>query len=94
MAADADRDPKPTREAVVVIAPVQERDDAWRYGFRWGPMVVERIAHIEGRGYALNIKTAHQSMQVYISEAGRVIRAEEPRDASRPQTGQGASDDS
>lgn len=35
-----------------------------RYGFRWGPMLVTRLAHVTKRGYALSIETLHQSMQV------------------------------
>ena len=53
-------------------------DEAWRYGFRWGPMVVERTAHIPGRGYCLTIRTERQSMQVYVSEKGQKLRACEP----------------
>lgn len=53
-------------------------DEAWRYGFRWGPMVVERTAHIDGRGYCLTIRTEKQSMQVYVSEKGQTMRACEP----------------
>ena len=44
------------------------------FGFRWGPMLVERWTHIEGRGYVLVIQTEHALLQVYVSEAGRVIR--------------------
>ena len=47
------------------------------YGFRWGPMLVERACHIEGRGYSIQIQTEHKVMQIYVSEAGRVIRAYE-----------------
>ena len=53
-------------------------DEAWRYGFRWGPLVVERTAHIEGRGYVVTIQTERESMQVYVSEKGRRMRAYEP----------------
>lgn len=59
------------------------RDEAWCYGFRWGPMVVERLAHIDKRGYVLNIKTEHQSMQVYITEKGRKIEAMPVHDNAR-----------
>ena len=44
------------------------------YGFEWGPMEVTRMAHIEGRGYVLEIRTAHRSMQVHITEAGYRIK--------------------
>ena len=46
-----------------------------RYGFQWGPMIVTRLAHIDGRGYSLAIETPHQAMQVYVSEKGRKIAA-------------------
>lgn len=49
-------------------------DEAWRYGFRWGPMVVERLVHIEGRGYVLRIKTEYQDLQIYVTEKGRKIK--------------------
>lgn len=49
--------------------------DDERYGFRWGPMVVTRLVHIEGRGYALEVKTDHKTMQIFVSEKGRVIKA-------------------
>ena len=56
----------------------RELAEAWRYGFRWGPLVVERTAHFEGRGYVVTIKTERESMQVYVSEKGRKLRAYEP----------------
>jgi hypothetical protein len=56
-------------------------DTPWRYGFEWGPMVVERTAHIEGRGYVLTIKTEHKRMQVHVTEAGRKIKPYEVRNA-------------
>jgi hypothetical protein len=43
------------------------------YGFDWGPMSVERVAHVEGCGYALEIKTKHARLQVYVTEKGRKI---------------------
>lgn len=45
------------------------------YGFRWGPLVVTRLAHIQRRGYVLEIATKHETMQVYVSEKGQKIRA-------------------
>jgi hypothetical protein len=45
-----------------------------RYGFDWGPMSVERLCHIDGRGYVLTIRTEHQEMQVHVTEAGRKIK--------------------
>lgn len=50
------------------------------YGFDWGPMSVERTAHIEGRGYALTIRTEHQTMQVFVTEKGRKIKPYPVRD--------------
>ena len=49
-------------------------EDAMRYGFRWGPLVVTRMAHIPERGYSLEVKTDHQGMFIFVSEKGRVIR--------------------
>lgn len=49
-------------------------DEPNPYGFNWGPMRVERLAHIEGRGYVLRIHTDHRSLQVQVSEQGRVIK--------------------
>lgn len=57
--------------------------EAWRYGFPWGPMIVTRATHVPGRGYVLEIKTEHQSMQVYVSEKGRKIEAMPVRDFVR-----------
>jgi hypothetical protein len=49
------------------------------YGFKWGPLKVERLAHVPDSGYALSIETDYgMVMQVYVSEKGRVIRAYEP----------------
>jgi hypothetical protein len=50
-----------------------------RFGFDWGPMKVERLAHIPGRGYVVQIGTEHVSVQVYVSEKGRKVTAYEPR---------------
>ena len=68
------------------MEPVGERErlaEAWRYGFPWGPLTVTRLAHVEGRGYSLEIRTEHQSMQVYVSEKGRKIQAYPVRDVVR-----------
>lgn len=46
-----------------------------RYGFDWGPLHVERLAHVEGRGYALRIYTDHDEVQVYVTEKGRKVQA-------------------
>jgi hypothetical protein len=63
------------------VAEAITMDEAWRYGFRWGPLVVERTAHIEGRGYVVTIRTERQSMQVYVSEKGHKIEPMRVRDA-------------
>lgn len=48
-----------------------------RFGFDWGPMSVTRCAHIEGRGYIVEITTDHSRLQVYVTEKGRKISARE-----------------
>jgi hypothetical protein len=40
------------------------------YGFDWGPMHVERMAHIEGPRLRAEDPTAHDEIQVYVSEGG------------------------
>lgn len=44
------------------------------FGFDWGPLSVTRLTHVEGRGRVLEVKTAHRTLQVYVSEAGRSLR--------------------
>ena len=47
-----------------------------RYGFDWGPMKVERLCHIAGRGYVLAIRVGQEEkLQVYVSEKGQSVRA-------------------
>lgn len=47
-----------------------------RYGFEWGPFVVERLAHIEGRGWVLMVRTTSgKEMEIHASEKGRELRA-------------------
>lgn len=50
-----------------------------QYGFDWGPMSVERVAHIEGRGYVVSIRGPKEysgpEVQVLVSEKGRCITA-------------------
>jgi hypothetical protein len=50
------------------------------YGFEWGPFTVERLAHIEGRGWVLGIRSGNQEIHVYTSEKGRTLRAEPPHE--------------
>lgn len=52
-------------------------DERTQYGFTFGPAKVERVCHVEGRGRVLEIHTPHARLQVYISEAGRKIKAYE-----------------
>jgi hypothetical protein len=47
-----------------------------RYGFQWGPVTVERVAHIEGRGYCVSVKgSGGQEVEVLVSEKGRRVTA-------------------
>jgi hypothetical protein len=46
-------------------------------------MEVNRICQIDGRGYVLEIRTDTQTMHVYVSEKGRVIKAKGPQRAHR-----------
>jgi hypothetical protein len=50
-------------------------DGPTQYGFDWGPMQVERLAHVEGRGYALMIRTKDCELQVYVTEKGKKIKS-------------------
>lgn len=45
-----------------------------RFGFVWGPMRVERLAHLEGRGRVISVKAGSKELQVYVSEKGRRVR--------------------
>jgi hypothetical protein len=67
-------------------------DDARRYGFEWGPMRVTRMAHIEGRGYCIEIATEHARLQVLVSEKGRKITTYPIRSASEHGTGKSNAD--
>ncbi len=51
------------------------------YGFGWGPFDVTRLAHIEDRGYVIEVRTDYQTMQIRISENGRKITAHPARTA-------------
>lgn len=50
-----------------------------QYGFSWGPVVVERIAHIDGRGYCISVRGRDdykgQEIQVLVSEKGQRVTA-------------------
>jgi hypothetical protein len=60
-------------------------DEHTEYGFKWGPIVVERTCHVEGVGYVLEIRTNYKVMQVNISEKGRKITPMPVRQALRVQ---------
>jgi len=47
------------------------------YGFEWGPFIVERAAHIDGRGWYLHVRTTgtKELVEVYTSEKGRSFHA-------------------
>lgn len=50
------------------------------YGFTWGPMTVERAASLSGKWRELRVFTdAHDGIVVYVSEAGRSVRAFDAR---------------
>lgn len=47
-----------------------------QYGFDWGPVTVERIAHIEGRGYSVQVRVRGQhetAVEIWVSEKGRSV---------------------
>ena len=50
-----------------------------QYGFDWGPVVVERVAHIEGRGYVVSVRSRKDysgpEVQVLVSEKGQRVTA-------------------
>lgn len=51
-----------------------------QYGFDWGPVRVERTAHIKGRGYVVTVMglancTHGPVVQVLVSERGRAVTA-------------------
>lgn len=54
-------------------------DIDYAYGFTWGPVTVERVSCVErpnGTYRVLRITSAHgEAMDLYISPAGRSIRA-------------------
>lgn len=48
-------------------------DGYTEFGFNWGPMSVTRCCKLP-TSYVVQIKTAHQEIDVYVSRAGRKIR--------------------
>ena len=45
-----------------------------RYGFRFGPMLVEREGEIIGRGVEITITAGNRRLVVYASHGGRSLR--------------------
>ena len=49
-----------------------------RYGFRWGPMRVERMSHLalrKGREFfSVSVETDYHHVEVYVSRTGRSVR--------------------
>ena len=54
------------------------KDGPTRYGFRWGPMLVERATHLALRkgweNFVVSVKTDHHDVEVYVSRTGRSVR--------------------
>lgn len=52
-----------------------------KYGFRWGPLVVQRSCHDERRlGYVLSIKTdAGKEIEIRVSPRGTKIQVDKIR---------------
>ena len=70
---------KPTREAYAArIASERIAIDEERYGFRWGPLVVQRCCHDEKRlGYMLTIRTDKgREVEIRVSPKGDRITVE------------------
>lgn len=44
------------------------------YGFVFGPLNVERVSNVEGRGVCLKVETEHKVVYIYASPAGRSLR--------------------
>jgi hypothetical protein len=63
----------------IIIIENNEETEVTQFGFRWGPMHVERLAHIPGRGYSIGIRTEDKDLQIYVSEKGKKIEAMEVR---------------
>lgn len=50
-----------------------------RFGFNWGPLIVERMTHVPGRGYVVELRPEgerdnHRLVEFYISEKGKVVK--------------------
>lgn len=60
-----------------MTAPTPDPDEE-RYGFRWGPLVVQRVATFprkNGEDHVLRVKTdAGKQIDIYVSPTGRSVR--------------------
>lgn len=54
-----------------------------RYGFKWGPVTVERLISHKG-GVLLGLTTNGVMRQVWISPTGRSVRVSDPIKTNRP----------
>lgn len=52
-------------------------DHLTQFGFTYGPAIVQRLCHIEGKGRVLEVYTDHARVQLHITEAGRKINVSE-----------------
>ena len=48
-------------------------DEITQYGFKWGPMTVERSAEIPNGRHVLTVKTRSQAVEILVSPGGRRI---------------------
>ena len=48
-------------------------DEITQYGFKWGPMTVERTASSQGGRRVLTVKTRSQAVEILVSPGGRRI---------------------
>ena len=48
-----------------------------RYGFNWGPLVVQREISDPKLGYILRVRTAHKALEIRTSPRGRVLTVTE-----------------
>lgn len=50
------------------------------YGFEWGPVEVERVAHFRDRGYFISVGSSYYRVEIYVSERGRTVKVVTKRD--------------
>ena len=48
-------------------------DEITQYGFKWGPVAVERSAVIQGGRHVLTVSTRSQAVEILVSPGGRRI---------------------